>query len=62
VSMKGNSKSSGKLRQGKKPVSLKELAEFLGLAPATVSLVINRSRVADTIPQETKNRIFAAVH
>ena len=62
MSMKGNSKSSGKLRQGKKPVSLKELAEFLGLAPATVSLVINRSRVADTIPQETKNRIFAAVH
>ena len=45
---------------GRKPVSLKELAALLGLAPATVSLVINRSRVADTIPQETKNRIFAA--
>ena len=46
----------------KKPVSLKDLAEVLGLAPATISLVINGSRVADTIPQETKNRIFAAVH
>ncbi len=46
----------------KRPVSLKDLAEVLGLAPATISLVINGSRVADTIPQETKNRIFAAVH
>jgi DNA-binding LacI/PurR family transcriptional regulator len=26
-----------------------------------VSLVINRSPVADSIPQETKDRIFAAV-
>lgn len=52
---------NGTLRPGPKPVSLKELAEVLGLAPATVSLVINRSSVADTIPQETKDRIFAAV-
>lgn len=44
-----------------KPVSLKELAERLGLSPATVSLVINGSHVADSIPQETKDRIFAAV-
>jgi DNA-binding LacI/PurR family transcriptional regulator len=42
------------------PVSLKELAEHLGLSPATVSLVINRSSVADSIPQDTKDRIFAA--
>jgi DNA-binding LacI/PurR family transcriptional regulator len=44
-----------------KPVTLKQLAELLGLAPATVSLVLNRSRVADAIPQETKDRIFEAV-
>ena len=44
-----------------KPVSLKELAEHLDLSPATVSLVINRSPVADSIPQETKDRILAAV-
>jgi LacI family transcriptional regulator len=44
-----------------KPLSLKELAERLSLSPATVSLVINRSPVADSIPQETKDRIFAAV-
>ena len=42
-------------------MSLKKLAEHLGLSPATVSLVINRSHVADSIPQVTKDRIFAAV-
>jgi LacI family transcriptional regulator len=41
-------------------MSLKKLAEHLDLSPATVSLVINRSSVADSIPQETKDRIFAA--
>jgi len=49
-----------KVRQSSKPVSLKELAEHLGLSPATVSLVMNRSSVADSIPQETKDRIQAA--
>jgi DNA-binding LacI/PurR family transcriptional regulator len=49
------------VRMGRKPVNLKELAERLDLSPATVSLVINRSRVADSIPQETQDRIFAAV-
>lgn len=41
----------------RKLMSLKKLAEHLGLSPATVSLVINRSTVADSIPQETKDRI-----
>lgn len=41
-------------------MSLKKLAAYLELSPATVSLVINRSTVADSIPQETKDRIFAA--
>lgn len=45
---------------GPKPMSLKGLAERLSLSPATVSLVINRSPVADSIPQETKDRILAA--
>jgi DNA-binding LacI/PurR family transcriptional regulator len=44
----------------RKPMSLKKLAEHLELSPATVSLVINRSSVADSIPQKTKDRIFAA--
>ncbi|MHB8755480.1 MAG: LacI family DNA-binding transcriptional regulator [Candidatus Acidiferrales bacterium] len=41
------------------PVSLKSLAEGLGLAPATVSLVINRAPAARSIPTRTKDRIFA---
>src|SRR3984957_16942441 len=44
----------------RRPMSLKKLAEHLDLSPATVSLVINRSSVADSIPQDTKDRIFAA--
>ena len=48
------------VRLGPKPVSLKQLAERLDLSPATVSLVINRSPVADSIPQETKDRVLAA--
>ena len=61
MATKKKGKGAGKtLRMGPKPVSLKELAERLGLSPATVSLVINRSPVADTIPQETKDRVLAA--
>lgn len=41
------------------PVTLKSLAERLGLAPATVSLVINRAPAARSIPTRTKDRIFA---
>jgi DNA-binding LacI/PurR family transcriptional regulator len=42
-------------------VSLKQLAEHLGLSPATVSVVLNsRSSVADTISQDTKNLVLAA--
>jgi DNA-binding LacI/PurR family transcriptional regulator len=52
--------SDGKASPARKPMSLKTLAEHLDLSPATVSLVINRSSVADSIPQETKDRIFAA--
>ncbi len=40
--------------------SLKKLADYLGLAPATVSLVLNGSAVADTVSAETKSLIFAA--
>lgn len=41
-------------------VSLKTLAEHLKLSPATVSLVINRSPAAKSIPQRTQERIRAA--
>jgi DNA-binding LacI/PurR family transcriptional regulator len=39
------------------PSSLKQLADYLSLAPATVSLVLNGSAVADTISTETKKLI-----
>jgi DNA-binding LacI/PurR family transcriptional regulator len=56
----GTGRATAAGRSGRKVVSLKKLAEHLGLSPATVSLVINRSSVADSIPQATKDRIFAA--
>ncbi len=45
---------------GSKAVTLKQVAEFLDLSPATVSLVLNRSPVADSIPPATHERVFAA--
>jgi LacI family transcriptional regulator len=39
---------------------MKELADHLGVSPTTISLVINRSPVADSIPQRTKDQIFSA--
>jgi LacI family transcriptional regulator len=41
-------------------ISLKALAEHLQLSPTTVSLVINRSKGASAIPEETQRRIFEA--
>ena len=42
------------------PVSQRMLADYLGLSSATISLVLNGSPVADSIPQKTKDRVFAA--
>lgn len=49
-----------KQNSAQKTISQKELAERLGFSPATVSLVLNRSGAADSIPQETKDLIFEA--
>jgi DNA-binding LacI/PurR family transcriptional regulator len=57
------SKSNGRTVRARKegqPVSLKQLAQSLGLSPTTLSLVLNNSEKAQSIPQETKDRIFAA--
>jgi DNA-binding LacI/PurR family transcriptional regulator len=43
-----------------KPVTLKFLADHLNLSPATVSIVLNNSPVANSIPSVTKQRIHAA--
>src|SRR6201984_1609555 len=53
------------MAQIKKPgqpevITLKAVAQHLGLTPGTVSAVLNDSPSARSIPQETKNRIRAA--
>jgi DNA-binding LacI/PurR family transcriptional regulator len=60
---RGRPKDSDPVRRGpqnEQTVGLKELAAYLGLAPATVSLVMNGSSVADTIAPDTKKAILAA--
>lgn len=42
------------------PISLRELADHLGLSPTTLSLVLNDSPKAASIKEETKKRIFQA--
>src|SRR5687768_208448 len=41
-------------------ISLKQLAAHLGLSTTTLSLVLNESPMANSIPQDTKDRIFNA--
>jgi DNA-binding LacI/PurR family transcriptional regulator len=43
-----------------KPATLKMLADYLDLSPATVSIVLNDSPVAESIPVQTKQRVYAA--
>lgn len=43
-----------------KPVSLRSLAEYLKLSPATVSVVVNDSPAAKAIPKHTKARVLQA--
>ena len=44
---------------GERPVSLKILADYLGLCPATVSVVLNNVP-GRSIPAETRERVRAA--
>ena len=57
---KGVAKSPRRSRQPEKPASLRSLAEYLGLSPATVSVVMNNSPAAKAIPQRTKDRVLHA--
>ena len=41
-------------------VTLKVVAEYVGLTPGTVSLVLNNAPQSISIPQQTKDRVFAA--
>src|SRR5215510_10814360 len=55
-----SAKRESKVKKADGPVSLQKLAEHLGLSPTTLSLVLNDSPLATTIPQETKDRILVA--
>lgn len=59
-SEKGQRKKSTRGPGRKKSVTLKDLSRHLSLSTATISLVLNRSPVADAIPAETQERVFAA--
>lgn len=50
--------NSGDFQQ--KTIGLKDVAASVRLSPTTVSVVLNYSPLADSIPQETKDRIFEA--
>ena len=41
-------------------VTLKVVAQYVGLAKGTVSLILNRAPQSLSIPQPTKDRVFAA--
>ena len=49
-----------KVSDSSKPATLKMLADYLDLSPATVSIVLNDSPVAESIPTATKQRVHAA--
>jgi DNA-binding LacI/PurR family transcriptional regulator len=50
-----------KTDRGKKPpVTLRSVAERVGLTPSTVSAVLNNSTASRSVPEHTKNRILAA--
>lgn len=51
-----------KKKSGQEPqaITLKAVAEHLGLTPGTVSTVLNNAPSARSIPQDTKDRIHAA--
>lgn len=56
----GNSDKALNNSPKKNSVSLKDLAAELKLSPTTVSLVLNSAPTANSIPQETQDRIFDA--
>jgi DNA-binding LacI/PurR family transcriptional regulator len=41
-------------------VTLRTIAEQVGLTPGTISAVLNNTRAADRIPQHTRDRVIAA--
>jgi LacI family transcriptional regulator len=52
--------STGVAQDGGRAATLRDVADYLQLSPATVSVVLNRAPVAESIPAETQARVFAA--
>ena len=50
----------GEMLPDQKTVNLRTVAERVGLAPCSVSAVLNNSPAAQAIPQATKDRVFRA--
>jgi hypothetical protein len=42
------------------PVTLKAVAQHVGLTAGTISAILNRAPQSRSIPQQTKDRVFAA--
>ncbi len=57
---KNSASGAGISSKHKKNISLRELAAHVGLSPTALSLVLNDAPAASSIPQETKDRIWAA--
>ena len=47
-------------RNAKPAVTLRSVAELVGLTPGTVSAVLNNSSASHSVPKHTKKRILAA--
>jgi len=43
-----------------RPVTLRTVADYVGLAPCSVSAILNNSAVGMSIPQQTKERVWRA--
>jgi DNA-binding LacI/PurR family transcriptional regulator len=43
-----------------KPVTLRTVAQHVGLTAGTISAILNRAPQSRSIPQQTKDRVFAA--
>ena len=50
----------GSAQKGEPRVTLKTVADYLGLTPGTISATLNNSAAARSIPERTKKRIIAA--
>src|SRR5260370_29969603 len=49
-----------KIEENAEPVTLKAVAEYVGLAAGTVSSILNQAPQSRAIPQQTRGRVLAA--